>query len=839
MKRLFSATLVFLMISTLMVSANMASDELPVDGWKVYVSSQNAPGGTPREAGERVLDGNVALHWHSSIEPKAEGPHYLTVELPEITEMSGYRYYPKLGAGTCKKYEIYLSVDNENFQLVARGSWAYDESAKTADFGKNYKAKFVRLQFVEGHLGYASAGEIRVLRAVAGNPAEELTPNIKESEIGTAVSDNQSVASQGAANAGNAMSLDYISKEKVSGEALYDDELAPKDWLFQVSSVNSPDGTPRQKPENVVDGDLQTHWHSAIEPKAKGPHYFTIILPEETTFSGWRYYPRKGNPAGICLQYEVYISNDNENFEKIASGKWDNNEDAKTAEFSKNYKAKYVRLQYVAGAADYGTAGEMRLLAPVAEKETAAVTNANVKRGDIAATQVGNKGGLLKEDEISVKGWTFDTSSTNTDNGVPRQVPERTIDGDLQSHWHSMVNPKAAAPHYITIILPEEQVVSGYRYYPRADGGAGICTKFEIHVSHNGKDFQKVVNGTWIMNTSAKSVNFATNIKVKAVKLVILEGRDGYGTAGELRLLKEDPERKTITAKDLVENPDKYSMVDTIFHGTWIMTDKAEEYSSELMIDGNNQTYYHSGINPTKIKTPITIDMGFSYPYTISGFTYQPRTDGNLSGHFEKVQVEYSLDGVNFESSGEYTIKSEDDTLKTIIFNEAVKAKFIRIKVVKAKGNYASCGELHFLQTEGDYKKDSVMDDKIFVLKIDSKDIIATKEGKTETITTDAAPFIFKNYTMIPLRGLLEQMGASVNWVAYDQKIEVFTENNDYMLFQIENDRVYINDVRFNAQVAPIIKDGRTYIPLRFVSEHLGYNVGWDGETRTITISTK
>ena len=56
MKRLFSATLVFLMISTLMVSANMASDELPVDGWKVYVSSQNAPGGTPREEGERVLD---------------------------------------------------------------------------------------------------------------------------------------------------------------------------------------------------------------------------------------------------------------------------------------------------------------------------------------------------------------------------------------------------------------------------------------------------------------------------------------------------------------------------------------------------------------------------------------------------------------------------------------------------------------------------------------------------------------------------------------------------------------------------------------------------------------
>ena len=82
-------------------------------------------------------------------------------------------------------------------------------------------------------------------------------------------------------------------------------------------------------------------------------------------------------------------------------------------------------------------------------------------------------------------------------------------------------------------------------------------------------------------------------------------------------------------------------------------------------------------------------------------------------------------------------------------------------------------------------------------------------------------------------------MGASINWIAYDQKIEVITDSGSYMLFQIEEDRVYIDDTRYNAQVAPIIKDGRTYIPLRFVSENMGYNVAWDGETRTITISNK
>ncbi|MDO5478026.1 MAG: copper amine oxidase N-terminal domain-containing protein, partial [Clostridia bacterium] len=45
--------------------------------------------------------------------------------------------------------------------------------------------------------------------------------------------------------------------------------------------------------------------------------------------------------------------------------------------------------------------------------------------------------------------------------------------------------------------------------------------------------------------------------------------------------------------------------------------------------------------------------------------------------------------------------------------------------------------------------------------------------------------------------------------------------------------------VRYTLPQYPRIKDGRTFIPLRFVSEHLGYNVSWNGETREITIESK
>ncbi len=40
-----------------------------------------------------------------------------------------------------------------------------------------------------------------------------------------------------------------------------------------------------------------------------------------------------------------------------------------------------------------------------------------------------------------------------------------------------------------------------------------------------------------------------------------------------------------------------------------------------------------------------------------------------------------------------------------------------------------------------------------------------------------------------------------------------------------------------NHEVKPIIMNGRTMLPLRFVAENLGCKVGWDPNTRTITIT--
>ncbi len=40
-----------------------------------------------------------------------------------------------------------------------------------------------------------------------------------------------------------------------------------------------------------------------------------------------------------------------------------------------------------------------------------------------------------------------------------------------------------------------------------------------------------------------------------------------------------------------------------------------------------------------------------------------------------------------------------------------------------------------------------------------------------------------------------------------------------------------------NPNVTPMIVSGRTFLPLRYVAENLGFAVGWDGETQTITLT--
>ena len=103
--------------------------------------------------------------------------------------------------------------------------------------------------------------------------------------------------------------------------------------------------------------------------------------------------------------------------------------------------------------------------------------------------------------------------------------------------------------------------------------------------------------------------------------------------------------------------------------------------------------------------------------------------------------------------------------------------------------------------------------------------------GSTEMIVNnqlvdmkDAAPFAQDNRTFVPFRALGEALGATVD---YDQTAKTVTYKlgSSEIVMTLDSKDYTVNGVKKTMDVAPFAKDNRTYVPVRFVGEGLGFTV--------------
>jgi peptidoglycan endopeptidase LytE len=105
-------------------------------------------------------------------------------------------------------------------------------------------------------------------------------------------------------------------------------------------------------------------------------------------------------------------------------------------------------------------------------------------------------------------------------------------------------------------------------------------------------------------------------------------------------------------------------------------------------------------------------------------------------------------------------------------------------------------------------------------------------------LATPVDPIIENQRTLMPMRALLEALGATVGW---DQDTHTVTSslNGTTIQAQIGNTTAVVNGKQVALEVPPRIVESSTLIPLRFFIEAFGMSVGWDGDTRTVLISTR
>ncbi|MBQ4517708.1 MAG: C40 family peptidase [Clostridia bacterium] len=97
------------------------------------------------------------------------------------------------------------------------------------------------------------------------------------------------------------------------------------------------------------------------------------------------------------------------------------------------------------------------------------------------------------------------------------------------------------------------------------------------------------------------------------------------------------------------------------------------------------------------------------------------------------------------------------------------------------------------------------------------------------------APVIQNERTLLPIRMVMETFGAYVLWNEIENKVTIYAGDTT-MEFWINNTRATVDGKIFTMDVAPTIINERTFMPLRFIAENMGLNVGWNGINQTVTI---
>jgi N-acetylmuramoyl-L-alanine amidase len=98
----------------------------------------------------------------------------------------------------------------------------------------------------------------------------------------------------------------------------------------------------------------------------------------------------------------------------------------------------------------------------------------------------------------------------------------------------------------------------------------------------------------------------------------------------------------------------------------------------------------------------------------------------------------------------------------------------------------------------------------------------------------DTDPFILNGRVMVPVRFVSESLGYQVEWKAETKEV-VMMKNEKIMILQLESKVVrnnFMGDLMMD--VAPVIKNDRTMVPLRFIAESMGVSVLWNENTRSV-----
>ncbi|WP_409343765.1 stalk domain-containing protein [Paenibacillus sp. MBLB4367] len=110
-----------------------------------------------------------------------------------------------------------------------------------------------------------------------------------------------------------------------------------------------------------------------------------------------------------------------------------------------------------------------------------------------------------------------------------------------------------------------------------------------------------------------------------------------------------------------------------------------------------------------------------------------------------------------------------------------------------------------------------------------------TVEVNGKPVEIDQAPVIVEGNTLVPLRFVVEALKGEVLWNNDERKVTVYRGSQMAELW-LDNKEMNMNGKSVTAEVPPVLMQELTMVPLRILTENLGWKVSWDQSTLTVTM---
>jgi D-alanyl-D-alanine carboxypeptidase (penicillin-binding protein 5/6) len=187
---------------------------------------------------------------------------------------------------------------------------------------------------------------------------------------------------------------------------------------------------------------------------------------------------------------------------------------------------------------------------------------------------------------------------------------------------------------------------------------------------------------------------------------------------------------------------------------------------------------------------------------------------------------------------------------------QAESAEFIPIEFISNSTVSVLCSKDLDLLNDMNILGDNKTFTKDILDRGEIKSILKLKDGRNMEITIlarrgisvfiDQTPIIFEKLrpivmeetTLIPLRKVSESLGAEIIWDSATNTITGRKDNKSFLL-NVGSKSALLNGEAVELLAPPVILDGNTMVPARFIAESLGMEVDWEQDTKSVKIYTR